>query len=132
MVSDDEGPDDDNLDYEGLLKELVEHWLSLEMRHRVSKSASEDFWDLSKKFFPKLHKARIEDMVYKPIPKLRSQRNKINAEKVPPIHMAIGYLNKETDEMTVVKGSKNPKSNFDPRTFEKKFEIASVKVINTY
>lgn len=118
-------------DYEELLHNLIKEWMSLESRHNVSKSAADDFWNLSKDWFPRLHRARINQMVYKPIPKLRYQRQKMSKNHVPPIHLEIGYLNKETNEMVVVRGDKTPTSRFNPMQFEKKYEAATVKVILT-
>ena len=117
------------MDYNDILNLLTEKWISLELHHHTSKRASEDFWDLSKKFFPKLFRARIDDMIYKPIPKLKSQRNKKKKDNIPPINLQVVYLNKETDEVTVYQGEKMPVNQFNPRQFQKLYEVASVKVI---
>ena len=112
-----------------MLRSLTEKWLVLESKHRTSKSASEDFWQLSKHFFPLLARARIDQMVYKPIPKLRSQRKKIKKENVPKITLKIGYVDKETDEIFIVKDEKTPIKRFGPGQYKKLFEVATVQVI---
>lgn len=116
------------MDYNDLLHWMTKEWLLLEMKHRTSKSASNDFWALSSKVFPKLHRAKIEGMVFKPIPNIRYQREKMMKETVPDITLEIGYLNKTTEEVTVVKANKTPKSRFSPRTYMKLFEVATVQV----
>ena len=43
--------------------------------------------------------------------------------------MEIGYKDKETDEVTVIENTTvTPKSRFPQNTFEKMYEIATVKV----
>lgn len=122
---DDEEPIED---YETLLNDLTKKWSDLEVKHQTSKTGSEEFWDLAKSYFPKLHRARIEEMVYKPIPKLKSQRNKVYNDNVPPINLEIGYINRETEDLTVVNVDKTPIKQFRPNQYEKVFEVASVKV----
>lgn len=108
-------------------------WIGLEMKHRTSKTCSEEFWDLAKSAFHKLHRARIDDMIFKPIPKLRSQRDKLNNDRVPDINMKIGYKKKETDdEIVIVEGDKTPHKKYNPREYQKLFEVASVQVIIIY
>ena len=97
---DDDDPDDDpddveELSYENLLSNVTEKWLTLELDHHTSKVASEAFWNLAKDLFPRLHKARIKDMVYKPIPKLRSQRKKLKKSMVPDIKLQTAYNKKK-------------------------------------
>ena len=116
--------------YRQILYDLTEKWLNLEIHHhKTSKSGSEDFWNLAKDFFPKLARARINEMVYKPIPKLKYQRKKMYKDNVPPIEMDFGYENKETCELTTFKSDKTPLKRFNPRQYQKVFEVATVKVI---
>ena len=112
-----------------MLEKLSKDWILLELKHRTSKSASEDFWELAEKAFPKLYQAKIDETVLKNIPKFVSQRRKLYNSYVPPVKMEIGYLNKETQEVVVVEGDKTPISRFNPQKFEKVYEVASVKVI---
>lgn len=98
------------------------------MKHRTSKSASDDFWELAKIAFPQLYKAKTDDMVYKDIPKFISQRRKLYREQVPPIKLEIAFQNKDTEEIIVVEGSTTPVSRFHPRKFRKLFEVSTVEV----
>lgn len=115
-------------DYETMLDSLVKQWVLLEIKHRTSKSGSEEFWDLAKSFFPKLQSARIAEMVYKPIPKLRSQRKKIYRDEVPDVHLELGFVNKDTNELNVINVDHTPTNQFDRKTFEKVFEVGTVQV----
>lgn len=124
----DSSDDPDDPEYAELLKDLSRKWLDLEVHHCTSKSASEDFWELAKKAFPKLHKAKIDAMIFQDIPKFNNQRLKLYKNNVPPINLKNAYLNKATKEIVVVEGKKNPVSQFDPRQFEKIYEVATVEV----
>ena len=79
-----------------MLESLSKKWLTLEMKHRTSQIASEEFWELAKETFPKLYRAKTEDMEYKDMPKFVSQRRKLFRENVPPVKLEIAYLNKDT------------------------------------
>ena len=119
----------DDVSYEDCLQDLSQKWLLIELAHRTSKTASDEFWLLAREAFSKLHRAKLDDMVYKPIPQFTSQRKKLYNNHVPTIHMEIGYLNKETNETVVVFGDKTPVSRFNPQRFQKIYEVASVEVI---
>lgn len=86
-------------------------------------------WNLAIKSIPKLHRAKISDMVVKPIPVLRSQRRKINMENVPKISLESAFMNKETKDVSVVQGEKIPRNRF-PQEYQKLYETATVQVIN--
>lgn len=116
------------MSYPAILEKLTEDWLMLESKHKTSKSASEDFWELAKKAFPKLYRAKIDEVVLKNIPKFVSQRRKLYNNNVPPVKLEIGYLDKETEDVIVVEDDKTPKSRFHPSKFQKLYQVASVKV----
>ena len=111
-----------------MLHDLSKDWLSLEVKHHCSKKASNELWELAKKAFPKLHQAKINEMVSKPIPKFPYQREKLHKSRVPKINLKIGYLDKETNEEVVFEGEKNPVSRFNPQHFQKLYEVAKVEV----
>ena len=94
--------------------------------------ASDDFWSLAKEAFPKLHRAKVDAGLYKDLPQLKSQRQKMFKQKVPPIRLKHCYLNKETNEIVIVEGAKTPVSRFNPAKFEKLFEVAAVEVMPCY
>ena len=57
-------------------------------------------------------------------------RRKAYKERVPTINLKIGYLNKNNNEITIVEAEKTQISRFDPRIYQKLFEIATVEVIH--
>ena len=114
-----------------MLSDLSKKWLSLEIDHRCSKTASDQFWKLAKEAFPKLYRAKVNDNVYQDIPQFTSQRRRLYNNHVPPVKLEIGYENKGTKERVVVKGSKTPVSRFNPREFDKLYEVATVEVITS-
>ena len=133
--SGDESNDDgieEETPYHDLLHELSKKWLSLELKHRCSLKASDEFWQLGKDFFPKLHKAKLDAMVYRDVPQFTSQRRRLYKSEVPTVNHEIGYKNKETQETIVWNGEKTPVSRFNPRHFEKLYEVATVEVIYGY
>ena len=107
---------------------MSQKWIDLENHHRVSKTAAEDFWRVAKEQFPRLHRARVNARVYKDIPQFGNQRRKLYKSNVPPVKLEIGYLNRGTQEIVKVEGDKTPVSRFNPRQFEKLFEVATVEV----
>ena len=111
-----------------MLDELSKEWLLLELRHRVSKAASNDFWDLACSKFHNLMETKIAEMVYKKVPKFQNQRKKLFSMHIPKINLSIGYKDKTTNEVIVVEAEKTPVS-YSPSDFIKLFEVATVKVI---
>ena len=101
----------------------------MEQRHHVSKSASDDFWRLASSAFPKLHRAKVNEMITNKIPQFTSQRLKTKKKEVPDITLEVAYQNNDTEEITVVQSEKTPKNRFNPQTYTKLYEIASVQVL---
>lgn len=129
---DTDGADDDPIpdDYHEILLKLSKDWLLMEHKHRISKSGSNSLWDLAIKYLPKLQRAKIDGMVFRPIPKLKTQREKMLNDELPKIPLQIGYLNKQTGEETVVTADKTPKKLYNPREYQKLFEVTTVEVRN--
>ena len=125
----DEGPPDDGPSYQESLNDLSKKWLELEMKHRTSKRASDDFWRLAKEAFPKMYRAKLDGNVHKPIPQFHCKRAKLFKNNVTPIKLEIAYLNKNTNNVEIVEGAKTPMSRFNPRQYEKLYEVATVQVI---
>lgn len=111
-----------------MLDKLRKDWVLLEIKHRCSKTASNEFWELAKEGFPNLVRAKYNEMVSKPIPQFPSQRKKLIKQHVPNINLKIGYLNKDTNEEIEVEGDKTPVSKFNPQKFQKLYEVATVEV----
>lgn len=100
-----------------------------EIHHKISEEATNDFFEIGKKWFPKLFSAKENEGVTKKVNQFVHIRKQLYKKNVPPINMEFSYLNKETNEITVVKDQeKTPTAQFPPNKFVKLCEIASVKV----
>lgn len=115
--------------YCNVLRDLSEAWIDAETHHKVSKQASDDFFDIASKWFHKLYQAKARDLIQKNVPKFTTLRRRLHKTNVPPIELEIAYKNRETGEITVVKAEKTPVKQFNPREYEKIYEAAKVKVI---
>lgn len=114
--------------YHDVLDEVSKSWLLLEIKHKMSKVASEECWRLAALKFQELHHAKVSEMVAKKIPQFQNQRNKLYSKEVPAIHLKIGYQNRETKAITVVESETTPLSIFKSSEYQKIFEVAYVKV----
>lgn len=101
----------------------------LELRHHVSKTASNEFWSTAVKLLPKLTEAKRIAESRKKIPKFRSIRDKIYKENVPEISLEVAYEHKETGDIIILQDlEKTPVSKFPPSTYKKLYETVRVKV----
>ena len=116
-------------DYFTLLKYLSKEWVTVELDHRVSKVASEAFWDLGKRWFHRLFNTKKIQRISRKTPSFTHLRKQLYKDYVPPIRMDIAYMDKETGELTIVEDTPTtPKKQFPSNRFKKMWEIAHVKV----
>lgn len=121
---------EDKESFQYVLKKFAEDWLGTEINHKVSKIASSEFWNITRKWMTSLNSAFVKEK-RKKFPKFEHIRKKLKKEKVPPISLNTGYVNKETKVLSVARETnKIPVRDFPPDKYEKVFEIASVKVQN--
>ena len=100
----------------------------LEIDHKVSKTASDSFWSLSKSWLPKIHEKRTPTS--RKIPQFRSLREKLSETYVPKIKMDVGYLFKSTGDIIILTDlDSTPVNRFKPDEYTKLYESASVEVI---
>lgn len=119
---------EDKLSFRYNFAKFSEAWVLAEVNHVVSKQASGALWNVARKWIFDLTTAFQRDKKKK-FPKYDHMRRKLVHQKVPPVSMDFGYLHKDTKELTVVSESeKTPVKDFPPDTYEKVYEIASVKV----
>ena len=124
----DNGEEEDTTSFKYILRQFSKDWLETEVNHKVSKIASGEFWSIATKWIFNLADAFKNDKKKK-IPQFGYLRQKMTEERVPRISMDVGYLNKDTKELTMVNDvTKIPVKQFPADQFEKVFEIASVKV----
>lgn len=112
--------------YGEILQRLLEQWVDVESHHKISKVASNELWRIADKFFHQLYLAKGNRG--KRVPQLAHLRRKLNADKLPPVHLKIAYQSKESGEVTVVDSESTPISRFPPSTYRRLYEIAFVKV----
>ena len=112
-------------DYSTILEKLKSKWLLTEINHSVSKTASDAFWKIGLLFFNELHAAPGRR---KKTPQFKTVRRQMYRNLVPEIELEIGYRHKVSGEITVVKDSITPMKRFSTATFEKIYEIGTVKV----
>ena len=122
--------DDEDQDYQSILDSLIEKWMLAEVDHTISKLASNKLWKLAFHFIPRLMQARSLENVTKKVPQFNHIRKCLYDKRTPTVNLEIAYKNKNTDEVVIVQDTKTPKSRFPPDTFDKMYEMASVKVIN--
>ena len=106
-------PDGDVEDYDSILKQLKSKWILVEIDHSVSKSASELFWKLALHYFPKLHSC----IGKKKTPQFKTIRRHMYNNLVPPIQLEIGYKDRNSGEVTIVKDTITPIKRFSPAKY---------------
>lgn len=111
--------------YNDILKELKSQWLLTEIDHCVSKTASEAFWKLSLLYFSKLANAIGKK---KKTPLFKSIRKNMITDLVPKVDLEIGYRNRTSGEILVVKDTTTPLKRFPLDKFEKIYEIGTMDV----
>ena len=134
---DDDDPSDvDNVeefveidDYDTILKHLSREWLKVELRHKVSKVASNSLWALGKAWFHRLFTTKQLQNVRKKTPAFPHIRRTLYKDLVPPVKMTIAYKHKESETITVVEDVLvTPKKQFPPHQYKKLWEISRVEV----
>ena len=122
-TTDSEDAEDEH--YDSIFEKLKSDWMLIEIDHKVSKTATDLFWDAALKYFPKLKSAPGN----KRTQKFKSIRRKTREETIPTITFQFGYENRETGEIEVVNQDTTPIKQFPPSMYEKKYEIGTIKVI---
>ena len=101
----------------------------MELKNRISLSASNDLWNLSKKWFPKIMASRQRDSITKKIPLFRSVRQNLSKTHVPNIFLEVAYEVKETGDIIVMSDMQSiPRKTFTPDKYTKLYEAATIKV----
>ena len=100
-----------------------------EVNHRVSKEASNKFFELGLKWFSKLEETKRNQGIRKPTAQFAHLRKKMYSKHVPPIKLDITYQHIESGEITHLEGlSATPTSKFPPSQYKKLLEVAYVEV----
>lgn len=123
-----ENTNTDATDFKDLFEEVCSDWLTLELDHHVSKTASNSFWSLACSKMVKLFELKKLENITRKVPQFKQIRRK-RLTKTPKIKMEIGYIDKSTGELTVEEDLVNtPVKMYPVSQFQKAYEIASIKV----
>ena len=121
--SEDEPEPDDY--FPDILEDLAKEWLIVEMTHDVSKTASDQYWELAKSMFNKLPPKNSGK-----IPTYTHIRRKLVGKNCPEIKLEVTYKQKETGETVTAEVTSLPVTQYRKPAFEPLYEIASVNVSN--
>jgi hypothetical protein len=128
-LSEQEGSESEYQAYKELLEKLSHEWLITELNHNVSKTASNEFWNVARKYFHILFEAKKAEGIRKNVPGFKYLRRRIQQDKLPDISLEFGFSNKETGEITLVSDqTTTPLSRFPPHLFTKTHEKCTLKV----
>lgn len=119
-------------DYQSTLDALTRKWYLTQLDHKVSASAADAFWHIAKQFWPRLIKAKQQEVGKKKTPEFQNQRKKLITQLCPPIHMEFGYLNVRTGAILKVESQTAPSKEYERNPdYIKLYEEAHVKVKST-
>lgn len=68
-------------------------WLFTQLHHKVSATATEEFWRISTTHWPNLIEARKNEQILKKVPQFQNQRKKLYKNLCPDVVMEFTYLN---------------------------------------
>ena len=128
FVDSEEEGDVEEQSFHELYADLTKDWMCAEIDHRVSKTASNEFWRISNKYFFKLYKAKEREIRRKKIPQYKQVRQTMYSKHVPPVSLEVAFRDNTTGEVILEKGTSTPISKYPPNKFSKLFEMASVEV----
>lgn len=101
----------------------------MEIKHRISKSASNEMWSLALDAIPNLIEAKHLTQNNKKVPQFRSIRNQLKTDHVPPIHIEVAYERKDTGDIIIMKElDKLPVKAYPRSKYKKLYESVHVKV----
>lgn len=116
--------------YDSIYSKLTKKWLTLEVNHRMSLTASNEFWKLATSCIPTLIAAKTRERINRKIPQFRSIRQTLYKKYVPRISLEFGYEVKDTGDIIIMSDLEcAPTSKFPPTKFKKLYESAEIKVI---
>lgn len=112
------------------MKKLSEDWILCEIEHNISNEASNELFELAKKWMHKLMIAKEQQGIRKSVPQFIHLRRCLYNRNVPEIRLDVSYLDKDTGESIVLENlDKMPTTaEYPPKKFTKQCEVASVKV----
>lgn len=124
-------PDNDDLqhDYESLLFQMSKKWYLTFLDHKVSITAAEEFWRISRLFWPKILQAKQEEGVTRKTPLFQNQRKFLDNRLCPDIHMEFTFLNIITGVVVKINSTTTPLKDYQRNPdYIKLYEEAHIQV----
>lgn len=101
----------------------------MELKHNVSLTASNQYWQVATSLIPSLTEARLREGITKKIPQFRSIRERMYKTRIPKIMLEFAYEVKETGDIIIMSELEaTPASKFPPSEYRKLYETAKIKV----
>lgn len=120
-------------DHRSLLKDFSRQWYLAQLQHKVSATAAEAFWAISRTFWPKIEAAKQAESITKTIPLFQNQRKILQKNFCPEIHMEFAFLNVTTGNVERVHSMSTPLKEYQRNpNFIKLYEEAHIQVIYLY
>ena len=105
-------------------------WYLAQLKHEVSATAAEAFWEIARSFWPRIVEAKQQEEITKKTPLFQNQRKRLDRDLCPDINMEFSYLNIATGVVTKVNSQSTPVKEYerDPQ-YIKLYEEAHIQVI---
>ena len=116
-------------EYIKLFRIICERWQLIEINHNVSKTATNEFWEVAVKLLPTLIQTKQNLGITRKIPQFVHIRRMLNRKILPPIQHVTAYRNERTNEIHEVKDEENH-NDYKSSRYTKIYETASVQVKN--
>ena len=115
--------------YFDLLDQLVKDWMSIQLTHNVSLTATYEFWKLALKTFPKLMEVKKAENVERKTPQFIHLKRQLYKDVCPKIYLDLVYLDTTTNESVHVDSTHIPVREYEqnPR-YLKQCKTAKIKV----
>ena len=108
---------------------MTKKWHFTQLSHKVSTTAAEEFWRVSKQFWPKLIQAKVDEGIKRKTPEFQNQRKRLVDQLCPEIHMEFAFLQVSTGAIHKVASNTTPLKQYDRNPdFIKLYEEAHIKV----
>ena len=120
---------DENPGYYNLLHEMSEKWMSTQSNHKVSATATDAFWNIALKYWPKIVSAKKNEGITKKTPMFQNQRKKLHKSMSPVVEMEYGFLNVNDGTIEKVQSRTAPKRPHGD--YIKLYEEAHINVSTT-
>lgn len=118
-----------NDNYKDILYSFSRKWLFTQLTHKVSGKATNEFWNLTMEYMPKLLEFKKREGRTKNIPRFIHLRRQLYTKFCPKVKMEFAFRKKIDGSIIKHTSSAAPLKAFQlNQEYEKLYEIASIKV----